>query len=156
MALAVDDLHLHAVHGTARRIHLAAELVLHAVILGIEHGAAGGQLGHAVTLKKAGRREGLAGTIKQRRGNRRGAVNNMADVRKLKSSGVRIGLTGVQHHLDHGRRQHQVGDPFFDNGGQRCFASECRQNDVRATADHQTVQGRKISEMEHRHGMHEH
>ncbi|MCY1364158.1 hypothetical protein D9M68_565820 [compost metagenome] len=127
-----------------------------AVVLGVEHGATGGQLGHAIALEEARRREGLACSVEQRRRDRRSAVDDVADGRQLDPGQRRVGVASVEHHLDHGRRQHDVRDLLVDDGLQGGLAAERRQHDVHAAGDQLAVHRREVGQVEHRHGVQEH
>ncbi|MCY1440915.1 hypothetical protein D9M71_572090 [compost metagenome] len=73
-ALVVDDAHLGAGGRLPGGIHLAAGLVLDAVVLAAQRGGHRCQLGHAVSLEELRMGEGLPGPLEQRRGDGRGPV----------------------------------------------------------------------------------
>ncbi|MNZ73127.1 hypothetical protein D3C78_915290 [compost metagenome] len=156
VVVGVDDAYLGAAGGLAGGVHLAALLVLGGVVLGTESGGDRRQLGHAVALAEACTGEGLAGAVEQHLGDGRGAVADDADARQIVlRRQLRIVVTPVQHHLDHGRRQQDLVDPFAGNGFEHALRGEGRQHDMSAAADEQCSHRRKVRQVEHRHRVQE-
>ncbi|MNP41354.1 hypothetical protein D3C76_1350520 [compost metagenome] len=79
VTFAVDNFQFDATDRTSGRVHFSAELMFAAVILRIQHGAAGRQFGHAITLKKPGRRKGVARPVQQYRGDWRSTIDDVPD-----------------------------------------------------------------------------
>ncbi|MNE56688.1 hypothetical protein D3C80_1516160 [compost metagenome] len=112
----IDDAHFGAGRRQPGGIHLAAGLVLGAVVFAAQGGGHGRQLGHAVTLEKLRTRKGAASPVQQCRRNSRCAVIQGGQRAKVQRSGLQMTVAPVQQHLDHGGCQQNLVDPFLGDG----------------------------------------
>jgi hypothetical protein len=152
----VDNAQLDTDLRLADCVHLAADLVLGAVILGVQGGCDRRQLGHAIPLGETGTRKCRTCPVEQRRGHRRGAVANTSQRTQVKRGQCRAGITGVEQHLNHRRRKKDFVDLLSGDSLKRDLGRESWQYHMQTTTDRQCCHPGVVGQMKHRHNVQEH